>query len=656
MEEPAAQFPPNHLLATSGLRHGFLEEAAAQGLRTTSLPQGAIVLRAVLVFLFFIGFWRAWGQEEISFDFPDPVELETLVKQVSSWTDKNVILGPAVKGKVQFIAPRKLTKVEAYQAFLSALDLLGFSVLETGQVIKVLAKREVLQNIPDVKRALPFSDKVVTQVFPLKYASADQMRIVISNLVSAVSINPYAPSNVLIVTDTGYNLWKVVDILSLLDQKGSGFKVDFVRIVNFSASEMETFIKEAFKGDKILTNLRLLTEGQRNEVILAGKQEETRRIKEFIVATDKPSQIKKVARRGIFVRPLAFSDAKKMSSVLNALSPSTQRGDKQGSADLKITADESTNSLLISGTDHAYRRMNGIIRRLDIQRKQVFFKIDVVDVAEGHNLDFLPSLLAGVGEGQGAKTILGFESQKMAPVVLAGAEGATSQQKLSSLSSFKDDLSVGVFANKQVTFPGVGAFSPGAILNLVKADTSATVISTPTLLTAENEEASFSVGRQFIYNRFDADEAGLINKTVEKEKVELAVTLTPKVNAAGSDVRLDISIDANTVTNVTAEGIPLVGKRKARQIVHLKNGQTILISGIQNTSRLENMKKAPLLGDIPLLGLLFTRRSTELTTTHTMIFATPYVVVGSEDLKEIFRSKLESGVIPEETQVKMGLQ
>lgn len=591
--------------------------------------------------------------QEISLDFPDPVELESLVKQVSVWTKKNVVLGPAVKGKVQFIAPRKLTKEEAYQAFLSALDLLGFSVLETGHVIKVIAKREAQQSLPDVRRGLPFSDRVVTQVFPLKYASADQMRLIVSNLVSPTGVISYTPTNVLIVSDSGYNLWKVADMIALLDHRGSGFKVEYVGIHYRAASEIEKFVKEAFKGDKILGNVRFFSEDANNTLILAGKQDDLRRVRDFIQEIDKPAQTQKSSRQGIFVRPLAFGDAKKMSAVLNALSPSTRQNTDRG--DLKISADESTNSLLISGSSHAFRRMNGIIRRLDIQKKQVYFKIEVLEIGESHNLSFLPSLLAGAGGAEGAKTVVGFETQKMAPLVIGGAEGATAQQKLSSLSSFKDDLSVGVFSGTQVKFAGVGSFSPGAIISFVKADTTAKVLSSPHLLTAENEEASFSVGRQFIYKRADADEAGLITNSVEKERVELAVTLTPKVSSAGNDVRLDLSIDANTVTNVTEDGIPLVGKKKARQIVHLKNGQTILISGIQNTSRLEKVKKAPLLGELPVLGFLFTSRSKELTTSNTMIFVTAHVVVGSEDLKAIFKSKFESGVIPAEAQVKMGL-
>lgn len=584
----------------------------------------------------------------VSLDFPEPVDLRDFVSTIAYWTNKNVILDTKVVGKIQIVGPRKVTKAEAYEAFLSALDTMNLSVLETGQIIRIQPKREVSvgggPQLIDSKRVV-YSDRVFTQIFPLKFLTADVVRNVLANIVSA-TIFTSPSTNSVIMTDTGFNLRKVSEFLAIVDHASFHANYEFIRLKHAPASEAAKMMNDLFKNDPLVggEKFKFVLDEPNNSLVILGPPASMKRARDFLTAYDKPlSNPNGHVQGGIYVRPLMFADAKKLASILNSISPNQARASTKAAEKFDITADEATNSILFKGPVEAFRSMNGIIRKLDEAKDQVFLEFNILAISESNNFSFLPSLLGGAGksDGTGTQTIVGYEAAAMTPLIMAQANPSGGAQNATLMTNaFQNDLTLGVFPGATVNIPGIGKITPGALLRIMKNDSYGRTLHSPQILTLDNEEANFTVGQTYWYETSKLDPQGVLTKSPQKENVDLTVKVKPTMSGS-SYLNLQVEIDSNSVQGFTPEGIPQIAKRKARQLVNLKNGQTILISGIQNLSRSKTEKSVPFIGSIPLIGYLFSSKAIENTMEYVLIFMTAHTVRGAEDLHAIYEKRVK---------------
>ena len=266
----------------------------------------------------------------MNIDFPEPTEIKDIIKAVALWTGKNVILDRNVNGKVQIISPRKVTKEEAYQAFLSALNLLGLTTVETGKVIKIMPVRTAVKG--NLKTFLgsswtPMTDEIITQIVPLKYIDAKDIQSTLSRIVSSNSMIAYPPTNTLIISDSGYKVRRVLDILELLDVQGQQSQVAIVPIKYAEAKSIADKVSEIFKNSAdakkgaaggSYRSYKIMTDERTNSVIIFGPPRTIADVKslvrKFDIQLDDPSR-----QSTIHVRPLDYADAKKLSATLSAL-------------------------------------------------------------------------------------------------------------------------------------------------------------------------------------------------------------------------------------------------------------------------------------------------------------------------------------------------
>jgi general secretion pathway protein D len=270
------------------------------------------------------------GQELVNIDFPEPTEIKDIIKAVALWTGKNVILDRNVNGKVQIISPRRVTKEEAYQAFLSALNILGLTTVETGKVIKIMPVRTAVKG--NLKTFLgaswtPMTDEIITQIVPLKYIDAKEIQATLSRIVSSNSMIAYPPTNTLIISDSGYKVRRVLDILELLDVQGQQSQVAIVPIRYAEAKAIEGKVSEIFKntsatkkgaGTGGYRSYKIMSDDRTNSVIIFGPPRTIADVKalvrKFDIPLDDPSR-----QSSIHVRPLDYADAKKLATTLSAL-------------------------------------------------------------------------------------------------------------------------------------------------------------------------------------------------------------------------------------------------------------------------------------------------------------------------------------------------
>ena len=618
------------------------------------------------------------GRELVNMDFPELTDIKDIIKAVALWTGKNVILDRNVTGKVQIISPKKVTKEEAYQAFLSALNMLNLTTVETGKVIKVMKVRNAVKG--NLKTYLgsswaPRTDEIITQIIPLKYIDAKQVQTTLSRIVSTNSMIAYEPTNTLIISESGYKVRRVLEILELLDVQTQQPKVLIVPIKYSDpksiADKVSEILRSSGSGSKkgsrrsAYHSFKILTDERSNSVIIFGPprtiQDIRALVKKFDIPLDDPS-----AQASIHVRPLDYADAKKLSGTLSSLTnssrsnstlrrPPTKRTNRKNApngttsvADLgdgvKITADEASNSLLITGNRSAYDALNSIIRKLDVRRSQVFIEADILDINENNDFNFGTSIFAGIGSAAetGTKAVTAWEAAGMAPLIVSQvSENTTSSNTQQVAQAFSSNMAIGILSGADVTVPGLGTFRPGALINLLKGDANTRTLASPHILTSNNEEAAISVGEKVFFRSSTTNPTtGAATSKVEKEDVDLSLTIKPNISHSNY-VTIDLDLQSNSIAGISDDGLPRVNKRKTKQIVTVKNGQTIVVSGLVQNRELESFKKIPLLGDIPILGWLFRNSTTRSEKSNLVIFLTPHIVHGANDLAAIYQAKLE---------------
>ncbi len=624
----------------------------------------------------------AAGQDLVNIDFPEPTEIKDIIKAVALWTGKNVILDRNVNGKVQIISPRKVTKEEAYQAFLSALNLLGLTTVETGKVIKIMPVRTAVKG--NLKTFLgaswtPMTDEIITQIVPLKYIDAKEIQSTLSRIVSSNSMIAYQPTNTLIISDSGYKVRRVLDILELLDVQGQQAQVAIVPIKYADSKSIADKVSEIFKntsatkkgtGTGSYRSYKIMTDERTNSVIIFGPPRTIADVKslvrKFDVPIDDPSR-----QSQIHVRPLDYADAKKLSATLSALASGAKAKSNQrrppispppppgmpGAAnndplvaaelsdDVKIAPDESSNALLITGSRSAYQTINSLIRKLDIRRSQVFIEADILDINMDSGFKFGTHIFGGRGAPKGTAIATAWQAAPMGPLVAAQASGttATNSAQLEKVAgTFAEDMTVGILSGKEVEIAGLGKFRPGALIKMIKTDANTRVLSSPHLLTSNNEEAQISVGEKVFFKVQDSTPnatGNIVNKT-ENEKAALTLAIKPTISHANY-VTMSVTLDADSININAATGLPSVATRKTKQIVTVKNGQTIVISGLVKTTEYQRYNKIPLLGDIPILGWLFRNSDVGQNRQNLMIFLTPHVIHGADDLAAVYKAKVE---------------
>ncbi|MCX6128478.1 MAG: hypothetical protein NTX25_05360, partial [Proteobacteria bacterium] len=479
---------------------------------------------------------------------------------------------------------------------------------------------------------------------------------------------------------------RILQIVELLDVAGQQPKVALVPIRFGDAKGIAARVQEILQVSESAkrggrtggASFKVTVDERSNSVVIFGPPRTIQDVKDLVKKFDFPVD-DPTNQTAIRVRMLDYADAKKVATTLSSLaqgSPSSRRGSSIGSPlrtigqtnstrqnnpgqdqpapvaelgdNVKITADDSSNSLLITGSRSAYEAINSIIRKLDRRRPQVYVEADILDVNLIDGFNFGTSLLLGSKSGNNLQSY-GWQGQGVTPIVAASSitSGGTSTgldtaTKAAVAGSLSKDFTVGILAGQDIEIPGIGKVRPAGLITMLKSDGNTRVLSSPHLLTSNNEVAKILVGAKIFYTSSQQSSvlgAGAIPK-VEKEDVDLTLELKPNISHTGNYVTLKLDLEASEGGIDPGTNLPNVNKRVTSQLVTVKNGQTTVISGLVKRRESESFQKIPLLGDIPILGWLFRNSSIKKETTSLMIFLTPHIVYGANDLAAIYEKKV----------------
>lgn len=620
---------------------------------------------------------------KVSLDFTD-VDISVLVKFISEVTGKNFIYDEKVRGNITIISPKKISRKEMYQVFLSVLQVKGFTTIEQGNVVKIIpardAKQEGLKTYK--KRDYRVTDEFITQLIPLSYIDAKDATPLLTPLISKEGlITFYGPSNTLIIIDRGSNISRIAEILAELDVGTAAQIFRLFQLRYASSDEVSNILGEIFQtGDAQVRpqptsrrrpqqataaqppgnvgKAKFISDSRTNSIIVLAPSELVNEIEEMISKLDIPAP-ENVGKINVFY--LENADAEELATVLNTLisgagvagktaqpgQPSTIKGiiTPEFEGPIKISADKSTNSLLIIASPGDYLTLVDVIKKLDIKRRQVYVEAIIMEVTLDKGLDFGVEYRGAFEPTDSSAAIVGSNfnfSGNVNDLLLALAAG-------NPLLLAGEGLTAGVIGGTVILPDGTEIPAITAILRAAQVSSNTNVLATPHLLTTDNQEAEIIVGENvpFITSQArDTTNLGNIINTVEREDVGTTLRIIPQIHESDF-VKLDIyqetsAIKEGTTILETNTVGPTTTKRSAKTNIIVKSGQTIILGGLMQERNTRSVSKIPILGDIPILGALFRFESNNSQKTNLLIFLTPRIIKDTGELQGVTLKMKES--------------
>jgi len=627
----------------------------------------------------------------VTLDFKN-VELTDLIQTISELTGKNFLYDETVQGKATIISPDSMTLDAAYQLFLTVLNVKGFTVVPSGNTNKIVplknAKESSLPTV--VNGGGKVTEQVITRVFRLKNLDASIVgpTVLFPLMPPTANVSAYAPGNSLIITDTGANIERLAKIIYELDQPEGESEIEVVALKNSRADDIakaltlvmnqpEASVSKKRQAGAVFSNevpSKIIPYPAGRCLIVMAGQAEMAIIKTLIARMDKEID---GTRANIHLCYLENADAVTLAVTLNEILTGVKTGaggvKREGqpvgatatglsaaglpgtgpltTGPLTITADKPTNSLIINASLDDYKTIKGIIEKLDIKRKQVYVEALILELSMDAT-QRLGASLQGAATINGNSLVLGSSNQNTGPIGLGEAVKQTNGVP-DLLTAAIEGLLVGGFA-KPVTVTGpagtpitIPALS--VLIDLSKTDTDVNVLSAPRLLTSDNEEAEIIVGsnvpiitgRLTGVNSSTSTSTGLTQSVaVERQDVALKLRFTPQITE-GDLVRLNvyqeitnIAPSSSTVGDPNQVG-PTFTKRVLRNTVLVENHKTVVLGGLIDTNVTDSVTKVPILGDIPGVGWLFKRTSTQKKKTNLLVFINPTIIKSPNDLDTV---------------------
>ncbi len=602
------------------------------------------------------------SEAAITLDFKD-IELTDLIQTISALTDKNFVYDDSIRGKATIISAEQMTKEEAYQLFLTVLNIKGYTVVPSGKTNKIIAIKTASEsNLPMLTTATN-GDQFVTSMIALKHIDAESIAAIISPLMPKTSnIAVYEPSNMLVITDNAANIDRMTQIIKQLDLPGALHSMQVIALKYANAKDAAQICNDIIGEKKNASRARRKTNVQSsggnnagqviadergNHLIVLAADEDLKTILQLVKVLDKPL----TSDRSHFnLYYLENADAETLSATLNQIiigikttpKPLTLGNPPASTVintDVCITADKPTNSLIINATPEDYAVIKDIIKQLDIRRKQVYVEALIMELSmeatEKLGLGLQGAFEVGNEGVIGASTMTTPISADLLTTSVAGILAGGFSKMIQYSDGTKD-------ADGNDNIVSIPAFS--ALLNLSQTDTNVNILSAPRLLTAANEEAEIIVGRNvpIITSRLSDVNGGsslATSVSVERKDVALTLRFTPQITE-GDLITMKVYqettdlVDSGNVGNVDEVG-PTFTTRKISNTVLARDGQTVVLGGLISTNVTKSETKVPLLGDIPILGWLFRNSSDTATKTNMLVFITPTIIKSNEDLNII---------------------
>jgi general secretion pathway protein D len=645
-----------------GLRVNAQDRACARPRRSWLGIQRARLATVLVALAMCAG---AAAQERVTLNFSN-TEIEAVVRAISQFTGKVFIVDPRIKGTLNLTIEQPLSPEQALAALSAALRLQGIVLVESGGVVRVVPEADAKLQGGAVQLGPPVTrgDELVTQVFRLNYAAAASIVQILRPLIAPNNtISAYPANNTIVVTDFAENVRRIARIIAAVDTP-AGSEIDIVRLEHAIASDLAVLLGKildaAAQGADPSQRVTILAEPTSNSLLIrSASPARVTLVRALIAKLDQPSAVP----GNIHVVYLKNAEATRLARTLlgaggtdpGGLSATTtpqmfQQGARPttgaqtqtiGGAPAPtpqtatagpvsgqvggalIQADPTTNTLIITAPDAVYRQLRAVIDKLDVRRAQVFIESLIVEVRGDQAAEFGIQWQAGSGSGQ-----TGSDSGVVGGTNFGGA-GSNIIGIAQNPATVGTGLNIGI-AKGTITLPGIGTITNLQFLaRALERNTKANILSTPNLLTLDNEEARIIVGQNvpFITGQFTTSSSAAINpfQTIERKDVGLTLRVRPQISEGGT-IKLVIYQEVSRVESDTNPAGIITQLRAIETNVLVDDGSIVVLGGLVQDTVISSVEKVPLLGDIPIIGHLFRFETRRQEKTNLMVFLRPYVV------------------------------
>jgi general secretion pathway protein D len=589
----------------------------------------------LLIALTLMGHGLAASAEEVTLNFSD-ADLVAVINSVSQITGKNFIIDPRVKGKINVVSSKPLDADEVYNVFLSILQVHGFATVPTENAIKIIPDATAKQS------STPFSaasgnpgDQLITRVLVINHINAAQLVPILRPLVAQQGhLAAYPTTNVLIISDRADNILRIDRIISEMDKKVDSdieiiklrhaFAAEVVRLLsslNLTSPDQKT---PAGGGIKITADERT------NSVLLSG--ERTERIKYRAIIADLDSPVESSGNTHVVY--LRYADATNIATILSNVGQEAIKAEAKnvsaggggaGKGDsVNVQADEASNALVISAPASIYPSLRSVIQQLDIPRAQVHIEAIIAEVSLDTSKELGVQWLAGEN-GTGAFSSQFSGAGVTIPGLIAGstalAEGAT----LGFGSIDDNGLSIAV------------------LVSALAGDSETNLLSTPSLVTLDNQEAEIIVGQNvpFVTGETTSGSTDATNpfRTIERQDIGVSLKVKPQINE-GDAITMEIEQEVSNISGTATSAVDIVtNKRSIKTTVQLEDGALLVLGGLIDETVIDSEQKVPGLGDIPFLGALFRFQKSSKVKQNLLVFIRATIIKDPNRARQLSQRK-----------------
>ena len=561
-------------------------------------------------------------------------DIRQIVEAVSAVTDRNFIIDPRVNAKVTMLSKTPMTPDAFYEAFLAILEVHQLAAMQSGDIIKIIPNATARQyGSPMGTGRAAGDDDIVTQGIQVQNVGAAQLVPILRPLIPQFGhLAAHPGSNMLIISDRAGNVARMVSIIRRIDLSSED-DIEVIPLQHASSSEVVrvlTALTQQPRSDGAPVSTSLVADARTNSVLVGGDRADRLRLRTLIAHLDTPLEDGGDTQ----VRYLRYADAEELATKLQQhfQGQIAAQGAAGGAAaapkngEVSVWADTQTNAIVVNAPPKMMRSLMQIVDKLDIRRAQVLVEAIIVEVIADKTAELG---ITWAVEGSASTTPISatnFPSLGPGVVQLAGAASGGGESPVDPSSLIGEGITFGV---GRLSDTGV---SFAAILRALEGDADTNIISTPSLVTTDNEEASLNVGQEvpFVTGSFTntGGNIGSVNpfQTIQREQVGVKLTITPQINE-GNSLLLDISQEISNIAQSVEGATDLItNQRIVETTVIVDDGQILVLGGLLEDVLRESEQRVPILGSIPFLGALFRAQKTDKVKTNLLVFIRPKIL------------------------------
>ena len=545
--------------------------------------------------------------EEVTLNFSD-ADLVAVINSVSQITGKNFIIDPRVKGKVTVVSSKPLNEDEVYNVFLSILQVHGFATVPTKNAIKIIPDATAKQNAaPFMQKKGEPDDQLITRVLKINYINAAQLVPILRPLVAQQGhLAAYATTNVLIISDRASNIQRIDRIIHEMDRKTDS-EIEIVKLQHAFAAEVVRLLSSLNSATPDQKNLaagqvKFTADERTNSIILSGERSKRLRYRAIIADLDSPVE----SSGNTHVIYLRYAEAKNIADILGNVGKEIVKAEAKNAAGTKsrvapdsvsIQADEISNALVITAPASVFPSLRSVIQQLDIPRAQVHIEAIIAEVLLDTSKELgVQWLIDGT---PGGSAIFSTKFSGTGADIPSVAEGII-PDGLGLILGRLDDPDLNFIT----------------LIRALAGDSESNLLSTPSIVTLDNQEAEIIVGQNVPFVTGETTTSGsdiLTNpfRTIERQDVGISLRVKPQINE-GDTITMEIDQEVSSISGSSTSAVDIItNKRSIKTTVQLEDGELLILGGLIDDRVIDTEQKVPVLGDIPVLGLLF--RASKLT-------------------------------------------